>query len=280
LLASGSSETGEQSATSSGTNTASRLSSSESKKETSTTPRSGETCESSTESRGVESWILLLRASRVNHSQSPASKPEPMTPETCGPTLGASFTKYDPDTSSWRTSQLCFLTDTSAPFSETWPRAGTISGGTAYQQAPLVPITRGTGCGLLPTPSAQEPGFNPKTRNPVDRNGKTPTHPAQRWYDPKTGRLMQKGLVQVVQMWPTPDAGMGDRGWTTNTKKTRPSGHKKQKTINDAVATHQSGGSLSPLWVEWLMGYPLGWTDLKDLETQSFQLWLQKHGIC
>ena len=22
-------------------------------------------------------------------------------------------------------------------------------------------------------------------------------------------------------------------------------------------------GSLNPMWVEWLMGFPLGWTDLK-----------------
>jgi hypothetical protein len=25
-----------------------------------------------------------------------------------------------------------------------------------------------------------------------------------------------------------------------------------------------AGGSLNPTWVEWLMGYPKGWTDLKD----------------
>jgi hypothetical protein len=25
------------------------------------------------------------------------------------------------------------------------------------------------------------------------------------------------------------------------------------------------GGSLNPTWVEWLMGFPLGWTDLRAL---------------
>jgi len=29
-----------------------------------------------------------------------------------------------------------------------------------------------------------------------------------------------------------------------------------------------NGGKLNPTWVEWLMGFPLGWTDLEDLETQ------------
>jgi hypothetical protein len=24
------------------------------------------------------------------------------------------------------------------------------------------------------------------------------------------------------------------------------------------------GGQPNPMWVEWLMGFPIGWTDLKD----------------
>lgn len=28
-----------------------------------------------------------------------------------------------------------------------------------------------------------------------------------------------------------------------------------------------SGGQLNPTWVEWLMGFPLGWTDLSASET-------------
>jgi len=35
------------------------------------------------------------------------------------------------------------------------------------------------------------------------------------------------------------------------------------------------GGQLNPEWVEWLMGLPIGWTDLKPLETVSFQQWSQ-----
>ena len=39
-----------------------------------------------------------------------------------------------------------------------------------------------------------------------------------------------------------------------------------------------NGGHLNPTWVEWLMGWPVGWTDLKPLETDKFQLWQQQHG--
>jgi hypothetical protein len=27
------------------------------------------------------------------------------------------------------------------------------------------------------------------------------------------------------------------------------------------------GGQMNPQWVEWLMGFPLEWTDLEDSET-------------
>ena len=30
----------------------------------------------------------------------------------------------------------------------------------------------------------------------------------------------------------------------------------------------QTSGQLNPTWVEWLMGFPEGWTDLEHSETQ------------
>lgn len=41
----------------------------------------------------------------------------------------------------------------------------------------------------------------------------------------------------------------------------------------------QDGGKLNPMWVEWLMGWPMGWTALQPLETDKFQQWLSAHGI-
>ena len=38
------------------------------------------------------------------------------------------------------------------------------------------------------------------------------------------------------------------------------------------------GGKLNPVWVEWLMGWPQGWTDLKPLEMDKFQWWLKSFG--
>ena len=39
------------------------------------------------------------------------------------------------------------------------------------------------------------------------------------------------------------------------------------------------GGQLNPTWVEWLMGWPLGWTDLRASAMDKFQQWRRSHGI-
>ena len=38
------------------------------------------------------------------------------------------------------------------------------------------------------------------------------------------------------------------------------------------------GGQLNPMWVEWLMGWPLGWTDFAPLETAKSRNARRKHG--
>ena len=37
---------------------------------------------------------------------------------------------------------------------------------------------------------------------------------------------------------------------------------------NTPTLAAQAGGSLNPAWVEWLMGFPIGHTDLNSLETR------------
>ena len=32
-------------------------------------------------------------------------------------------------------------------------------------------------------------------------------------------------------------------------------------------------GALSPTWVEWLMGWPIGWTDLSALDVLDWRTW-------
>jgi hypothetical protein len=44
-----------------------------------------------------------------------------------------------------------------------------------------------------------------------------------------------------------------------------------------SLATH-IGGKIHPMFTEWMMGWPLGWTDLKPLETDKYLKWRQLHG--
>jgi DNA (cytosine-5)-methyltransferase 1 len=49
-------------------------------------------------------------------------------------------------------------------------------------------------------------------------------------------------------------------------------------TISQAGKPSSNGTrKLNPLFVEWLMGFPLGWTDSAPLATASFRSWLLTH---
>lgn len=39
------------------------------------------------------------------------------------------------------------------------------------------------------------------------------------------------------------------------------------------------GGQLNPMWVEWLMGWPLGWTDLQPLGMDKYPNVQQRHSV-
>ena len=39
----------------------------------------------------------------------------------------------------------------------------------------------------------------------------------------------------------------------------------------------KTGGKLNPNWVEWLMGWPIGWTDCEPLEMDKYQQWQRSH---
>jgi hypothetical protein len=84
----------------------------------------------------------------------------------------------------------------------------------------------------------------------------------------ETGRRMSKdgrnshslGLADAVTMWPTPTArDYKDTGENGNLYR-----NERQNGQLGIVVKRQTSeiGSLNPTWVEWLMGFPIGWTDL------------------
>lgn len=51
-------------------------------------------------------------------------------------------------------------------------------------------------------------------------------------------------------------------------------------TVIQGAPADQAGGPLNPEFVEWLMGWPVGWTDLQALATARFRRWWRLHGMC
>jgi len=67
--------------------------------------------------------------------------------------------------------------------------------------------------------------------------------------------------------WPTPNAQDHKAGMSD-------SPGRQQSSLPRSVAvelktTQTNCGGLNPMWVEWLMGWPLGWTDLRPSATDK-----------
>jgi hypothetical protein len=103
-------------------------------------------------------------------------------------------------------------------------------------------------------------------------------------------RLTLTGQVKGT-MLPTPRAnkigGVSSEGW-------RPTLEQAVKWPTPQAADSQGshgggqmsslrteiGGKLNPRWVEWLMGYPIGWTSLEALAMDKYLEWWRLHGGC
>jgi hypothetical protein len=124
---------------------------------------------------------------------------------------------------------------------------------------------------LWPTPCATDH----KRANPLDRRPQSdddlPTRVLRMWPTPTVhgntnkpvpGTKAGLGLGTAVKLWPTP--AHRDYRYPNATPYSERGGGSKGEQLPNA-----DGGALNPTWVEWLMGFPLGWTDLGASETRS-----------
>lgn len=283
------------------------------KKARSRKPRYGTTLPPLTGDLGAALWMSSLAASHVKTSPTQArgwaSRRAPVP--VYGPKCSASFARYDPATSSWRTCQLS-LVEGLDEFSETWPRAGTTRTGIAYQHEALVPLTGGTECSLWPTPQAFKTTPNTVYAGDLVNSQGGALRRGQKPHDKRTGRPVTTVLADAVKLWPTPTSrdhkdgsaqacanvpvnallgravhcptpehggSLTQRTWMS--PKTPTGGpapdHGHDHKLEDQVA-RTAAGQLNPTWVEWLMGFPLGYTDLDVSATLSYPRWLTTSG--
>lgn len=148
----------------------------------------------------------------------------------------------------------------------TWKAKATPQGRLLYQLVPSMLPTEEIESGLLHTPTAKANQLAPSMRDrdagswwrtPSADQGGTPLALLEGKTTRPSGHKIQIRLQDQVRMWTTPTAH--------NAKETAaPSEYNR----NTPTLAAQVGGSLNPAWVEWLMGFPTGHTDLSSSETQ------------
>jgi len=78
-------------------------------------------------------------------------------------------------------------------------------------------------------------------------------------------------------MWPTPCASEARQGFQ-NRQNGKKGSQESLSTVIQGGPASVAGGALSPTWVEWLMGWPLGWTDCAASATDKYRQWRRSHG--
>jgi hypothetical protein len=154
--------------------------------------------------------------------------------------LGA-FSRMFMGTSLWASTK-CYLT---------WNVKPTPQGRSLFQLAPQTLRTDATEFGSSPEMWAT-PDAEAARRGGTLKRGRR-----------ASGANRQVSINDQVKMWPTATARDYKGGRTPETL--AKAGRNETNSLPDAVnAQMGKTGSLNPQWVEWLMGYPEGWTDLED----------------
>lgn len=193
------------------------------------------------------------------------------------------------------------ISDTSIEYWTTFPRWGILSHGECGELLTSEPRTKGKESSLWRTPMASDGEFakrtneylingwmNHLTKHLSEQVAFMETFPTPLASDgirtrysedslKKVGMRRTKGeykkagcnLAEYVAVFPSPVASGKLNGGSGSYRKLERL--KEKGKINETELqsmTAGNGGKLNPTWVEWLMGFPLGWTDLDVSEMQ------------
>lgn len=217
--------------------------------------------------------------------QSESAKAMP-TSAKAGPSLSKQFARLDPSGFWVKTSGgYCqpTLDGTLQEFKEIWPKAGMTVAGVSYRLRRWERRIAEIDSGLWPTVRANEHGDYQYDRGDHSKPRPTLTGAVKMFPTPVVpngGRqhnldnlTLEGNTLEESVKFATPQA----RDYRTGSAKRWEDARKGIKSCN---LNDQVGGKLNPDWVDWLMGFPIGWADLKPLAMDKFRQWCEQHGVC
>jgi len=181
----------------------------------------------------------------------------------CGERWQGLLARLDQSSFLWKTVQ-CSLLEDSEQSLEIWPNWGSMRNGVCWEQMMWEQTTTENEYGYWLTPTAT--AISGRSQEAMEYRTKQRESQGHKTVQPGNlaEQVMYSGKVPCKDMkkptmLPTPTAHISKEGAypAEFTRKT------------PTLATH-AGGKLNPMWTEWLMGWPLGWTDLKPLEMDKY----------
>ena len=208
---------------------------------------SGMTCEHLTERHGEELLTSFLEASRAKISAVPergqvSTDQDPVS----GKKWRALSAKFDLASCSWRTAHCSSNED--LPWSSViLPRWGMMRSGECWERT------------MSDLPIIEK------------EHGWWATASSRDWKDtPGMSKTREKGRNRIDQLARQVYASLdGSQKFQPPTQ----AGYNPVSKDGSDIRNYL----LNPTWVEWLMGWPKEWTELKPLEMDKFQQWQQQH---
>lgn len=156
-----------------------------------------------------------------------------------------------------------------------WKVKVILSGRSLFQLAGSVHGTGETGCSsLVATQTGSANNLAPLFPTPTAPRKHDNDNTAGRCYSRERKDLANVAIAElrmaardnyIPHMWPTPTSrDYKDCGDSIINGMIPVNGH-----LGRAVGSSRESGSLNPQWVEWLMGFPIGWTDCDVSEMPS-----------
>lgn len=252
----------------------------------------------------VLTWFRAGSPARTSHAREKAMGSKEAVVDS-GDTWPGSSMKLDLPSSSLKT-RKCSRAAASAKCLATLPRWGTMLDGVWSERTMPAHLTSGTASGFWPTITVSgnnnRKGLSAKSgiQGQTEWDGRrgqslvgaargqhwpTPTvmdaagfsgKPDKGRTSPNSGRTLNGKVLEMANRGPhfrTPNASDG-RGWSHQSEQERRAKGQQVRLGHQLEA----GGKLNPRWVEWLMGWPVGWTSLEPLAMDKFRLWQDSHG--